>query len=205
MVENGVETVDPRRGKRTDRAGGNGVDPCAFGAEPLGQIAHGCLKRRFGNTHDIVAREHLHRPVVTECQSGTVPSLHHRLGRFHDGEERVDTDVHGGGKTFTGSIEDRSLQLFLVRKGNRMDDNIDAVPDFAELAEDRSYLVIAGNVAGEYYRGINRLRQRPNPFLKGLSGVGYRQIGSLLMKKPGDRPGDTLVVGNTKNYGFFST
>src|SRR6266702_3357623 len=203
MVENIVEAVDPRRGQGTDRTGGNGVYPCTLRAESLGQVAHGCLKSRFGDTHDVVAREYLHRSVIAERQRSPPPTLHHRLGRFHDRQEGVNTDIHGGGKAFTGGVYDRPLQLILVRKSDRMDDYVAAGPDVDTLGEDGGNLIVAGDITGEYCGGINRFCQRADPLLDGLPGVGYRHFGTLLMKKPGDRPGNTLIVGNTENYGFF--
>ena len=76
MMQHGFEIGDPRSRERTNRPGGNRVDPDALGPEIMCQLANARLQSRLRHTHHVVIRNDLLRSHVSERDDGPIATVH---------------------------------------------------------------------------------------------------------------------------------
>ena len=78
-----------------------------------------------------------------------------------------------------------------------MDDEIEPVPDFADLGEQRIERGQVGDVAVGDDGGLQRLGQGDDALLERFALIGERQLGAGFGKALGDAPCDGALVGDT--------
>src|SRR5512139_91874 len=95
-----IKSSDTRRSKSPQRPGGNGID--AYPVRPHGfrQITYTRFQCSLGNSHCVVAWENLLCAVISHGNDTAVSSPHERRGFLGKTYQRVNTYVHGKGKTF---------------------------------------------------------------------------------------------------------
>ena len=81
----------------------------------------------LGDAHDIVMRDDFLGAVIGQRQHRAA-GLHHRARALGDGDEAVDRDVHRHQEIVDGRVDELSAQLVLVRKADRVDDEVEPLP-----------------------------------------------------------------------------
>ena len=195
----------PADGEGAQRAGGDGVDADAGGAEVGGEVAHAGLERRLGHAHDVVVRDDLLGAVVGHRHQRPAPGGEQRLGGARQGDQRVGADVEGELEALARRLDEASLQVLARGEGERVDDGVEAVaPALRQRGEDGRDLRVVGDVARQDQVDADRLGQRPHPLLDRLVRVGQRQRRALGVEALGDRPGDAVIVGDAEDGGALA-
>ena len=166
-------------------------------AEIHREIAHRRLQRRFGHAHDIVVRharvdppnvgQRQHRAAIRHQRGGA-------RGRLGEGEAR---DHHGADEILARRVGVATLQFVLVGEGDRMNQEVDACP----IASRASRRPRRREARSSTSQGITNseptdLRQRLDALAERLALIGEGEFGAVAGERPGDAPGDRVVVRN---------
>ena len=89
-----------------------------------------------------------------------------------------------------------ALQLVAVGKADRVHEEIQRAPGAAQLVEHRIDGGDVLDVAGQDELRADRLRQRLDALAERVALIGEGELGAVRRKRPGDAPGDRMIVGD---------
>ena len=159
------------------------------------QVAHRCFERRFGDAHHVVVRHRAQAAVIGE-RDHRAARRHQRGRALGDLGEREAGDQHRAHEVLARGVGVAALELVLVGEGDGMDQEIERAPllaDGRERGVDRCGLL---DVARQHQRGADRLGERLDAASERLALVGEGERRAMGGKRPGDAPGDRVVVGD---------
>jgi hypothetical protein len=148
-------------------------------------------------------RHYLFRAVIGEREQAAAVG-HHLLGAVGDGRERVAGDVHGHREILGRRIDIAALELLLVGEGDRMNEKIERRPDGFQLLKAGIDRALFGHVAIDQRRRVERLDEGDDALLERVSLVGEGKLGSGLVERARDTPGDGAFIGDAHDEPAFA-
>src|SRR5215469_143366 len=118
--------------------------------------------------------------------------------------QRISAHVHGEMKALPVRMNVGIREVFFVREGDGVNQNIQCAPFLFQSREDFFDLFIFRYVTGKNNLGTDAFGQWSNPFLQNFSGIRKGQLSAFGMKRFRDRPGDAPVVRNSENHRLLS-
>ncbi len=198
-----AEIADAGGGERLDRPGADRVDPQPLGPEIGGEIFHRSLERRFGDAHHVVMRDDFFGTVITQGEQRPA-GLHHPPRALGDRAKAVDRDVHRYQEIVEAGVDIAAAKLVLVRKTNRMDDEVESVPSLANRVERLVELGHVADIAFDHEVAAGFGGKRADALAKRLALIAERKVGARFRELLGDPPGERLVIGEAHDQPALS-
>ena len=183
-----ARTCNGGAGKRLHRPGRQRIHPDILAAEIDGKITHRRLERRLGHAHDIIVRRNPLRADIAEGHQRAA-IRHHLACRLRDLGKGEGRDHHGLVEVPAAGVQIAALQLVLVGKGQRVNDEIDGRPVTGKPVKGLSYRAFMRDIAFHHQVGADRFRQRAQPLAEPLHLIGEGKLGTGLGGGGGDAPG----------------
>src|SRR4029079_10517029 len=92
-------------------------------------------------------------------------------------------------------------QVLALREREGVDEDVEPVVTVAPAGEDPLDVLVALDVAGLHEGRAERLRQRPDALLDERLDGREPDLGALGVERPGDPPGDRVVVRDAEDQG----
>src|SRR5258706_6938903 len=195
-----AESRDAGRGQRLDRPGRYRVDADALRSEVRGQVAHGSLQARLGESHGVVVRDDTLGAEVGEGQQRAVAPFHERQRRLGERRKAVRRDVVRLAECLAREpVEQLAGDRFALGKPDGVHEAVQPAPERAQRLEQRRDLGITRDVAGIHGAAIEVLRQVRDALPEAISNIGESQFGALAARRPGDAVGDRAVAEQARD------
>ena len=188
-----LEPGDPRRCQGSDRPRRDGIDAHPVRAEVGREIAYGGLEGGLGHTHDVVVRDDLLRTVVGQGQDRRATAeVWPRLARERD--ERVGRDVHGQREPVARGVGEAAGQVLPLGERQSVDEDVERIVRLAPAREHPGDVVVGLDVAWLHEGAAERFGQRADALVDEALDRGEADLGAFSVQRPGDPPGDRMVV-----------
>ena len=173
-----AEVADAGGGQRLDRSRRDGVDADILHAEIGGEIAHRRFKRGLGDAHHVVMRHPFLGAVIGQRQHGAAVR-HQLLGALRYRRERVAAHQHGLGEIVLRGVDVAAVELVLVGKRDRVDQEVDRAPGGLHGGEHRVDGRWLGDVAMADDDAADLLGQRLDALLERVALIGEGKLGAV--------------------------
>ncbi len=139
-------------------------------------------------------RNDLLRAVIGQRQDRTALGHHGACAPGHR-DQRIGGNVHRHQEVVEAGVDIFPAQFALVRKADRVNDEVDGVPARLERIEGGVERIHVRYVALDQEIAAHLFRQRADALLERFALVGKGQFRPMLRQLPGDAPCQRLVVG----------
>ena len=139
-------------------------------------------------------RDHLLGAVIAERQQAAAVRHHLRRALRHR-DERIDADVHRHQEIVEAGVHVTAAQLVLVRKADRVDEEVDRRPFLGDFGKGRVERRHVGDVAVIQPRCSQFLGKRADALLHRLALIGKGKLRAMFAQFLRDPPGERSIVG----------
>src|SRR5690349_3515784 len=102
-------------------------------------------------------------------------------------------------KSCAAGLDVRIRQIFFVGEGDGVNQYIESAPGLPQVRKYFFDFFVLGHVARQNDFRTDAFGQRANALLQHFSRIRERQLGALGMKRLGNRPSDTALIGDTED------
>ena len=129
--------------------------------------------------------------------------MQERPGLADEGDEGIGGHVEGQREAVAGRVDEGPLEVLATGEGEGMDEDVELAVGRTPLVHDRPDLLVRLDIARLDERRSDRLRQRPDALLDQALDRREADERALVVERPGDAPGDRVVVGDPEDQGLL--
>ena len=194
------DAASVRIGARRDR-----IDADVVRAEIVGHEPHVGFQARLRETHDVVARQCADCAEVAQRQHGAGAALHAGAGCAPERGEAVAGDIVRDLEPFPAhDVDVAAFELIGRRVGDRVDQDVEAVPALPERLEERVDLPVVGHVQRQHDIAAELAGHLLDATLELVGLIVERELRALLLERLRDPPGDRAVARKPDDNGAFT-